>query len=590
MSRSTAGGPGERPEERLDERFADWVDGRLGPAERAALEAEMARDPGLRRAADEYRQGVQMLRSALTPEDMGPSVASAVMAQVRPTARPPRAWRPYLASLIAAAALVLVFVTVRSIPPAGEPSQQDVATGSTTAPGDSFFVQELKQVGRAADDQAPAQNRRSEAGAEYADRLAKEEGEPAPPAVAAPPTVLRMDVAQKEAEESDMATLRERADAAGEEVKRARAAVGAEVGLGAEVRPDAEAPRDAKDDVARRQPSGDVPGERRPKRRFEAQADGGARDDLQAGVGQDGMLMFDTPTPGGALGEVALVVEVAPAEPRAWRELDARTAQADGNVAELLAVLAPPLEESLADKVSIDFRSLALSRVTNSDLGSPATQPRTTQPPATQRPAFDEASDLGDEREKDEREKKVGPVVESRRKESASPLFAVADTDRVYRVRGTRTELRGLVSALQARARGEVRFERLAVALARLGPSGGADAGALVGGGAGSAGPVPVRTPPAGPTSPGPTSSGSTEPGPTNPGPTNPGPTSPGPGFGRVDGGVPPAGRAGPTAGPAPGAPAPGGRGGESVSPRARAAGTEKHDLLLVLRPARARR
>lgn len=109
----------------LDERFADWVDGRLRPAEREALEAELARDPELQRRADEYRRTVQLLRSALAPPEMGRSVADAVMAELgadrAPTPRLVRNWRPFYASLAVAAALLLVSALVWLIPPASPP-------------------------------------------------------------------------------------------------------------------------------------------------------------------------------------------------------------------------------------------------------------------------------------------------------------------------------------------------------------------------------------------------------------------------------------------------------------------------------------
>ncbi|MBK9129724.1 MAG: hypothetical protein IPM13_18360, partial [Phycisphaerales bacterium] len=103
----------------LDERFADWVDGRLKPAERALLEAEMVRDPALAQAAEDYRRTVQMLRGALAPPVLEGSIADRVLAHLEPAApaRPRLTIRPVFASVIAAAALVLAFVIVRAIPP-----------------------------------------------------------------------------------------------------------------------------------------------------------------------------------------------------------------------------------------------------------------------------------------------------------------------------------------------------------------------------------------------------------------------------------------------------------------------------------------
>src|SRR5690606_19909409 len=164
------------PRRELDERFADWVDGRLRPAERAALEAEMARDPELQRAAEEYRRSVQLLRSALAPGEYGPSIADAVLARVGPApAAPPRAWRPYLASAMAAAALVLVFIVIRSIPPAPEASVESIAQSpSGVIPsGDLAGVRTVQEEAAATGEQEPP--------AATADRAVVAEGGVQPP-------------------------------------------------------------------------------------------------------------------------------------------------------------------------------------------------------------------------------------------------------------------------------------------------------------------------------------------------------------------------------------------------------------------------
>jgi hypothetical protein len=127
---------------RLDERFADWVDGRLRPAERDALEAELARDPALQREAENYRRTVQLLRGALAPEEMGASVADSVMTEIGEVARrpldrrPPRNWRPFLASLVAAAALILVFAVLHLIPPASPGATVDPVAKAVSAGDD----------------------------------------------------------------------------------------------------------------------------------------------------------------------------------------------------------------------------------------------------------------------------------------------------------------------------------------------------------------------------------------------------------------------------------------------------------------------
>ena len=52
----------------LDERFADWVDGRLSPEETRLLEVELAADANLRRAAEDYRSTVALLQEHLDDE------------------------------------------------------------------------------------------------------------------------------------------------------------------------------------------------------------------------------------------------------------------------------------------------------------------------------------------------------------------------------------------------------------------------------------------------------------------------------------------------------------------------------------------
>ncbi len=311
------------PYGRLDERFADWVDGRLKPSERAALEGEMARDPELQRSADAYRRSVQLVRSALAPGDMGGSLAEAVIAQLKPKAsRPPRAWRPYLASAVAAAALVLVFVVVRTIPPA-EPARSDVAR----APGEQLggAKQDDAQKNRALQDK-----KRPELGAVARDQL---EG------------VRRFEDAVEarsqsvgEGKEGEVA-LRKAvpiavADKDGEQRPPATGIVAPHVVSGIEQLTGVVAPAD----------------------------------ESAFALGLDRL----------ALGEIALVADVA-ALPSAklFSELDARAAAAPINAAEILALLgaATETEAEAKGEARVDLRQVRVARALDAPMQEPKSEP-----------------------------------------------------------------------------------------------------------------------------------------------------------------------------------------------------------------------
>lgn len=110
----------------LDDRFADWVDGRLEEHARRELEAELARDPELRLQAEEYRATVRLLRKHLVEESEPPAdLVTGVLARVRRERSPFIRLLPMIASLSAAAALVLVVFLLnqphdRGMGPAGD--------------------------------------------------------------------------------------------------------------------------------------------------------------------------------------------------------------------------------------------------------------------------------------------------------------------------------------------------------------------------------------------------------------------------------------------------------------------------------------
>jgi hypothetical protein len=95
---------------RDDERFADWVDGRMAPQELAAFERELAADPALAAAAAEYRRTVDRVREGLRGGLPRVDLLAAVLERIDGPAPARRGLRllPFLASLAAAAALVLL--------------------------------------------------------------------------------------------------------------------------------------------------------------------------------------------------------------------------------------------------------------------------------------------------------------------------------------------------------------------------------------------------------------------------------------------------------------------------------------------------
>ena len=69
-----------------DEKFFAWLDGELGPAEAAEMEAKVAADPALKRVADQHRALGSQLRSAFDPVAEAP-VPERLQAALRPTAQ-----------------------------------------------------------------------------------------------------------------------------------------------------------------------------------------------------------------------------------------------------------------------------------------------------------------------------------------------------------------------------------------------------------------------------------------------------------------------------------------------------------------------
>ena len=68
-----------------DDKFFAWLDGELGPAEAAEVEAQVASDPELTRLAEEHRALKQQLRGAFDPIVAAP-VPERLQAALRPSA------------------------------------------------------------------------------------------------------------------------------------------------------------------------------------------------------------------------------------------------------------------------------------------------------------------------------------------------------------------------------------------------------------------------------------------------------------------------------------------------------------------------
>lgn len=431
----------------LDERFADWVDGRLSPAERAALEAEMARDPELRRVADEYRQGVQLVRSALAPGDMGTSLADTIMASLRAAPAPPsRTWRPYFASLVAAAALFLVFLIVRLIPPAGAPTQQDVAAGPMRAPASSAELAKKSERGSDVrfDDlvgvaRAPMEESKELEGPEESSRDR--------------PTVVTDPVAEGATPANPQASAAKAFESVREQLQGMieRELKAAD--------PRVEAHRDL-DSV---EPTAGV----RARAFRAAQTEERDRSAFAGAVdGKDGARQADAneEPSAAALGALALVVEVpAPTDVAVWREIDARVWGAESNVAEVLALLAPPLESAPATEGTVDYRRLKVARLAVPSVDAIGTiqpgEPEVSGEGARVRhrgAGTSEPSDGAKNRATERSEPQPNDSTLGR--SLAAGELAFMPSDRVFSVVGSRAELTALMATLRARMPSPMRF------------------------------------------------------------------------------------------------------------------------------------
>jgi hypothetical protein len=122
-----------------DEKFFAWLDGELGPAEAAEMEAKVAAEPGLQRLAEQHRAFGAELKGAFDPIAEAP-VPERLQAAVKPTAQvidfaaAKRARSmPALAQWAAMAATLAIGVFVGTQVPHGADGPVQVAGGKLNA-------------------------------------------------------------------------------------------------------------------------------------------------------------------------------------------------------------------------------------------------------------------------------------------------------------------------------------------------------------------------------------------------------------------------------------------------------------------------
>ena len=205
----------------VDERLADWVDGRMTERERARFEGELRVNPKLRADLAEYERTVAVMRAALRAPTQPVSVADRVLARLAAPApaastpvRRPRQWRGFAPlgwSLASAAALMALAVLVDSwsrrdsvdklVAQAPPGASRDAAGEPTGSLGVEVRSDEFEQLARSSDGAPAAPNEpppvAGQAGTEAKVATASDPGEAALQQAAAgaekdgkPPTAL----------------------------------------------------------------------------------------------------------------------------------------------------------------------------------------------------------------------------------------------------------------------------------------------------------------------------------------------------------------------------------------------------------------
>ncbi|MBL8727832.1 MAG: hypothetical protein JNM25_05340 [Planctomycetes bacterium] len=109
---------GNEREHEIDDRIADWVDGRLSDRDHDRFVAELRVNPQLRRDLEEYERTVAAVREALQAPTEPVQLADRVLAAIAAGQAPvgggaaPHRWRPLLWSLASAAALLLIALLI----------------------------------------------------------------------------------------------------------------------------------------------------------------------------------------------------------------------------------------------------------------------------------------------------------------------------------------------------------------------------------------------------------------------------------------------------------------------------------------------
>jgi hypothetical protein len=121
------------PQRTVDDRLADWVDGRMTPRERERFTAELRVNPQLRQDLEGYERTVAAVRAALQAPIVPTTIADRVLRKIAAAevAPAPRTVRPRWSSLVwglsAAAALLAVAVWLNSGGPAAPTGRLDAA-------------------------------------------------------------------------------------------------------------------------------------------------------------------------------------------------------------------------------------------------------------------------------------------------------------------------------------------------------------------------------------------------------------------------------------------------------------------------------
>ena len=122
-----------------DEKFFAWLDGELGPADAAEMEAKVARDPELARLAEQHRKLGSLLHGAFDPIASAP-VPGHLENAVRPTAdvidfaaRKRRQGMAFLPQWTALAATLAVGVLAGTLVPRGGSAPLEVEGGKIYA-------------------------------------------------------------------------------------------------------------------------------------------------------------------------------------------------------------------------------------------------------------------------------------------------------------------------------------------------------------------------------------------------------------------------------------------------------------------------